>query len=431
MQEGQTTIDVSLVDAFIANCDDDDVFIRMVDSYGDKLTSKQCEILRKKSKNTTLLTNINSIADIKIVNAIKANVAVDYNGRKVIYVEEFYHLFKGIQDQDIKEKVFFETVEYIKGRATGRGYTKEWKELVGSLRVGCIIKCINEKGKYDDDLVDDFAHFVSGNDALVFLEKLLDYLRVEEDLVYGDTRINAFEVIMEKIDKKDYAKAIKLLPKKIYKARLSTAFKLIDTSDAAKEFLLKGFQNVTDSMISSAILMLSKEEKTSILMSAKERFEKNKDKICIGPFYLGMPYCDAVIIAEDKGYFKGKDNPLVSFGHTLNDAENESILKYKVCWMGFELKASLEFLDCEDAHVLQQAIRQCVKKQKGRANSWDYASEIKSEASLDSSTRINLFSHTGTTTDYSTSFSSEYKNTKLGIGLRYYEKTGALTFFEL
>jgi hypothetical protein len=61
-------------------------------------------------------------------------------------------------------------------------------------------------------------------------------------------------------------------------------------------------------MISSAILMLSKEEKTSILMSAKERFEKNKDKICIGPFYLGMPYCDAVIIAEDKGYFKGKFN---------------------------------------------------------------------------------------------------------------------------
>ena len=85
--------------------------------------------------------------------------------------------------------------------------------------------------------------------------------------------------------------------------------------------------------------------------------------------------------------------------------------------MTFTPKAALKFLDCEDAHVLQQAIKQCVKKQKGRANSWDYASEIKTDVSFDSSTRVNLFSPTGTTTDYSSKLVSEYKNAKLGIAL--------------
>jgi hypothetical protein len=114
MQEGQTTIDVSLVDAFIANCDDDDVFIRMVDSYGDKLTSKQCEILRKKSKNTTLLTNINSIADIKIVNAIKAMLLSIITGERLSMLKNFITFLKGYKIKILKKRSFLKQLNILR-----------------------------------------------------------------------------------------------------------------------------------------------------------------------------------------------------------------------------------------------------------------------------------------------------------------------------
>jgi hypothetical protein len=72
INETTSSVDVGLVNAFIENCANDDVFIRMIDAYGEKLTSSQCELLRVKSKNSTVHENLNSIADLKIANSLKS-----------------------------------------------------------------------------------------------------------------------------------------------------------------------------------------------------------------------------------------------------------------------------------------------------------------------------------------------------------------------
>ena len=202
------------------------------------------------------------------------------------------------------------------------------------------------------------------------------------------------------------------------------------TSDGAIAFLKKGFANVQSYMIENSMAKLDNETTNRILPEAKKRFEKNKDKVCIGPFYLGMPLCDAIAQRNSLGLGG------VWFNIASEKNENPEIIEnWKVSEMSFMPKASLKFLDCDDALILKQAIKQCVKKEKGKAKSWDYSDEIKFDlkTSLGSSTRINLFSPTGTTTDYNVSSEQwwRYKNSKLGVVLSWDEKDGQLVFGNL
>jgi hypothetical protein len=421
INETASSVDVGLVNAFIENCANDDVFIRMIDAYGGKLSSKHCEILKTKTKNKTIQSHIDSIADIKIANRIKSSLNEDWTGSKFINADNFYLLFKEIGNEDIKESVFLDTVEYI----NRNGYNESWNSIVDCVKVNTLIKCIN--AKKDNlkiwGLIKDIACCVKGDDALTFFGAILPLFKVEEDSGYVDDRSRFFEGFMKNINKKDFQKYISILPIKTHKRWLSEVYELMNTPEDAKAFLEKGFHNATSNMKLQSVIMLSKEEKRKILAAAKERFEKNKDKISIGPFYLEMPYCDAIIIAESRGYFADAERPLAWFWPYLDGKNQGEVLNNKVCEIRLSREAALQFLECEDAHVLQQAIKQCVKKEKGRANSWDYASEIKTDFSMDSSARIDLFSPTGTTTEYESKMVSVYSNTKKGVKITYDNKT--------
>lgn len=392
----------------------------MVDSYGDKLTSRQCEILRVKSKNSTVHENLNSIADIKVANYLKAWI----KGPGRHDVDEYCVEFMRIKNRNIKDSVFVDTCRGIHGRGSSfdHEYCESWIKVVKELSVECMLKCILEEG----DHVADYVYCMDDDKAFPFIKGIMTEKNLSNPFLRAQLN-GCFGRLMSKVRKEHEDDVIGILPLEINKELLGIVVEKIMTSDAAIAFLRKGFENVQDYMIRDCMLKLDGEYRSRILVESKKRYESNKGKVCMGPFYLGMPLCDALVQREALG-IRGKDAWFV-----LENVKNEDpniIENWKISAMTFSPKGALKFLDCEDAHVLQQAIRQCVKKQKGRANSWDYASEIRTDVSFDSSTRIDFFSPTGKTTDYSSSIVSEYKNTKLGIGLRYDKETGALCFYK-
>jgi hypothetical protein len=420
INETTSSVDVGLVNAFIENCANDDVFIRMIDAYGEKLTSSQCELLRVKSKNLVVHENLNSIADLKIANSLKSWMREPgFHG-----MDEYCAKFMRIKNKNIKDRVFFETCRQIRSRGElyPRRYYESWIKVVNELGVECMLKCILEK--YDN--IADYVYCMSDDKALPFIKGIITEKTLSNS--YLDAQLDkCFETLLSKVRKEYEDDVIDIIPVGIEEEKLRIVAKKITAPDAAIVFLRKGFKNVQDYMIRDCMLNLDEKFKSRILEEAKKRYESNKSKVCMGPFYLGMPLCDALIQRDALG-ISGVDAWFV-----LENVKNENpniIENWKISAMTFTPKAALKFLDCEDAHVLQQAIKQCVKKQKGRANSWDYASEIRTDVSIDSSTRINFFSPTGTTTDYSSKLVSEYKNAKLGIGLRYEKKTGELCFYK-
>ena len=420
INETTSSVDVGLVNAFIENCANDDVFIRMIDAYGEKLTSSQCELLRVKSKNSVVHENLNSIADLKIANSLKSWM------REPGFhdMDEYCAKFMRIKNKNIKDRVFFETCRQIRSRGESypRRYYESWIKVVKELSVECMLKCILEK--YDN--IADYVYCMRDDNALPFIKGIITEKTLSNS--YLDAQLDkCLETLLSKVRKEYEDDVIGIMPVGIEEEKLRIVAEKITAPDAAIAFLRKGFENVQDYMIRDCMLKLDGEYKSRILEEAKKRYESNKSKVCLGPFYLGMPLCDALIQRDALG-ISGMDAWFV-----LENVKNENpniIENWKISAMTFTPKAALKFLDCEDAHVLQQAIKQCVKKQKGRANSWDYASEIKTDVSFDSSTRVNFFSPTGTTTDYSSKLVSEYKNAKLGIGLRYEKKTGELCFYK-
>jgi len=111
------TVDAELVDAFIANCAKDDVLIKMVRTYGDKLSVSQCEQLKAKSKNTELHASITSIADIKAANALRDKIG------RCIESDVFLEEYKKIQDAEVRGQLFCDEVSNIAPQ-------KGWDEII-------------------------------------------------------------------------------------------------------------------------------------------------------------------------------------------------------------------------------------------------------------------------------------------------------------
>lgn len=466
-------VDAELVDAFIANCSQEDVLIKMVKTYGARLSSVQCAALTKKSENAELKELIASVADLKTVERIRVADPDDYKT-----------LLDSIANVKIKNSACAEImlkgleVESTYHAAEKYGYAKVhfYEALFSSRRDNCIMK--DYIGFLSDRQLSDIVlsgkvdetDFYKDNDSHVFCfrQSVLAAMSISSAmklfpkmLALRDNNPKEshyrYEGICDEFEyrfERDMPSDQKLLVdfingtngKVLKEETVKAIYKAVSSPEAAEAFLNR--QDITTvkgvmgenwqservlPWMASLMLKVSQGEKERVLSEAQKELARNKDAVRIGPFYIGMPYYEATLVAEKEGLYT-KDGGLIALYFANGELKRDEVAEIAKDWkknlrvkkIVYTTKAALKYLDCEDATVLQQAIKQCVKKESGKANSFDYAGEIKHNVQVESSRKIDLFSPTGTRLDFDSEIWETYTNTRLGVKLTHGEKNGTL-----
>lgn len=456
-----------LVDAFITKCTNDDVLLRLVKEHGAQLTDAQCAAIKGKTKNQSLLKMIDSVADLKI--AAKARVSKD--------PKKYGEFLDAIHDDDIRHDLCVDILQRLNScmlfpeeyeKKYGEKRSEQLRDFALSVRRGQY----NALSKEDEAIVfslvsrltdDEFQSLLSEynlneevfnddfTDGLVrvivnsfTLEKRLMLIRkradvkgrnvrsyqrlsnsVIEDLSKG--RAKALDVIKE-LSGHNIGRFGWNLPAAICDA--------IKSSAEAEAFLASDFivgldddksysKRLMDTVLNKVIPLVGEQERLKGITLAKKRLaERKPTEFTFGSYYVGMPIYDAELLAINDGISNG-----VVFGYDV--AELKKIAKdwktdLKVTWIRFTRKGALKYLDCEDSTILQQTLKQYVKKEKGKANAYDYASEIKHDLDISTSRDLDAFSPTGTRLNVDSEIWNVYTNTRMGIRIQYGEKNGFL-----
>lgn len=440
--------DKELIEKYVSHCKDEKVLCELIDTCGDKVPQDIVKKIQANAKTQELKASISTIEDVRIGNELQIrcsgykyqnNAAIwdKYSTGDYLFMEPgpFVEQFRKIKSLKVRNEVLFESLEYL---FDSQAYNLEaWKEIASLVDAECILRCARKDG-----LVNNQANLlmmsVNGDqvpsmyaimtkDGGFAPSSLFDSLRSQDDVI----------------------RMLKSFPDEVRKGDLLKVIEKIDSPEAAEAFMSRDFvskqeydwhkKEILEKML-KMISLVGEDEKRRILNATKQGNDSHKNKIGIGPFYLGMPYYEAMIIAEKEGLLG--DNPDIWFGWSDNlDSERNPKDFYShvmknwkqnlvVTSIGLSKKGSVKYLDCEDAVIFQQAIKQCVKKESGKASSLDYFGEIKHNARLDSSKSLDLFSPTGIKTNYRVTNTEEYCNTKLGVRLRYVENDGILVFLK-
>lgn len=165
--------------------------------------------------------------------------------------------------------------------------------------------------------------------------------------------------------------------------------------------------------IRNVVSKLSPDAKKKLCDAARKKAEAQKGKsVVFGPFYLGMPYLDALLLQEE---IWGVDKGIEIWSNYQEKGEHNISDMASVWKISFNNKAKFQFIDCKDSLVLPQFIHQFVEGKPGKVSSdFGYASDIKSEYD-EKDERIY----------------SAYSNTKRGIKVQYSAKYGILNMVEL
>jgi len=137
--------------------------------------------------------------------------------------------------------------------------------------------------------------------------------------------------------------------------------------------------------IALLVKKLSAAKKAELVASAKDRAAKCKDKIVMEGFYLGMPYLDAEILADNLGLNipseKGSTRNLINFGtDDFEDYKNLKMSDCKINHLTLLPKGWVKFIDIDDDTMLPyQFIHQYVAKKPGKAGKVEYLGKIKLE----------------------------------------------------
>lgn len=180
------------------------------------------------------------------------------------------------------------------------------------------------------------------------------------------------------------------------------------------KFKFRGVNNrLVRELVKISVRKLTTDSKKKLCEAARKNAESQKDKaVVFGPFYLGMPYLDALLLQEEIwGVDKG-----IEIWSNYQEKGDHSIRDMASVWkISFNNKAKFQFIDCKDSLVLPQFIHQFVEGKSGKVGSdFSYASDIKSEYD-EKDERIY----------------SAYSNTKRGIKVQYSAKYGILNMVEL
>ena len=466
------SVNAELVDAFISKCTNDDVFLKLVKGHGAQLTDAQCAVIRGKTKNQSLLKMIDSVGDLKIAARAKAS-----NDPK-----KYGEFLDAIHNDDIRHdlcvalllRLNFIQEEHRHNPMWRQRYEKGIRDFVERISsvyiippedVAVIVRLTRNLRddevesillykKLDDKLLDEklvinLSSVIKGTltpkRRLVILCKMVALKdcdvdaykslrgQIKEDLSEG--RIKALDVIKEldghNVGRFDVEWFEQSLPLAMCKA--------IKSSEEAELFLASdfmigpdesGLKKLMDAMLANVVPLVGEQERAKSVALAKKHFaERKQSEFSFGPYYVGMPIYEARLLSVNDGIPKG-----VTFGYDREELKNVAKdwkTSLKVTSISFTRKGALKYLDCEDSTILQQTIKQYVKKEKGRANSYDYASDIRHDLDISTSRSIDIFSPTGTKLNVDSEIWRVYTNTKMGIRIEYAEKSGALVISEL
>ena len=153
---------------------------------------------------------------------------------------------------------------------------------------------------------------------------------------------------------------------------------------------------------------MGKTLKAKIISDAKLR-ANNSTNLAFGPFYMGMPYIDAILLAEELGI----SDDMTIYTNCREKGICEIREKASVWRITFGNRAKFKFIDCDDAAALDQVIHQYVKKRSGKVSKLYYNEE----------TRVEDDDMIGVCFGYS--------NTKLGTKVLFNDDTGKLSLVAL
>lgn len=443
--------DNELIEKFISNCKDEKVLCELINNCGDKLPATHVAKIQGLAKTQELKDALANIEDIRIGNELKIRCSGwKYQKDAAIWNKysdnghylsmrpgTFVEQFRKIKSLKVRNEVLPESLEYLCDTDSRKRDTAAWKEIASLVDANCIMRCQKEcKGV--SEKVECLLRSVNGAHVPEMYALLI------KDGGYASRGF--FDSLTSQ---EDVARMLRAFPDDVRENDLLKVVSKIDSSEAAEAFLSRDFiskrefdgdmKKILKKML-QMISLVGDAEKQRVLKEATHDEEFYKDKIGIGPFYLGMPYYEAIILAENEG-LRGKSCD-IWFGWDDNldqsrsqNAFYKSVMKdwkktLVVTSIGLSKKGSVKYLDCEDAVILQQAIKQCVKKEAGKAKQYEYMDEIKHNARLDSSNSFDMFSPNGIKTDYRVTSIEEYSSTKLGVRLRYVENDGILVFLK-
>ena len=172
--------------------------------------------------------------------------------------------------------------------------------------------------------------------------------------------------------------------------------------------------NEVRELVQTVLAKLTPEAKKRMCAATRKKAEAQKGKaVVFGPFYLGMPYLDALLLQEE---IWGVDNG-VGIWSNFQEKGEHGIYDIASVWkLSFTNKAKFQFIDCKDSLVLPQFIHQFIEGKAGKVSSdFGYVSDIRREFGGDGDDRLY----------------QAYSNTKKGIKVQYCPKDGVLNMVEL
>ena len=450
-----------LVDAFITKCTNDDILLKLVKEHGAQLTDAQCAIIKGKTKNQSLLKMIDSVADLKI--AAKARASKD--------PKKYGEFLDAIHDDDIRHDLCVDLVQKMDEDPSDyemrKKYGDDYARFVDGVRGGrqkvFLSKMVDQFRDSDFESIGIHKQ-LNGKNIQGYLTHQVFLLASPEERIsvllksvvtegensyWCNQWVGGFvakDILNGRIKPIDVITRFK---GKIYHEKIATALlESVKTSSDAEAFLACEFvpqcglgwgiyfddaKKILREMVERVIPLIGENERAKgVALARKHISERKETEFSFGPFSIGMSVYEATLLAADEKLQKG-----VFFGYEFEHAKGwESIMKdwrsnLKATSISFTRKGALKYLDCEDSTILQQTIKQYVKKEKGKANSYDYASEIKHDVEVSTSRSINLFSPTGTKLNVDSEIWSVYTNSRKGIKIANAEKSGVLMISKL
>ena len=400
--------DKEVTGKFIADCADDAMLVKIVNEHGEKLTSEQCAAIKAKSKSVEVQNAIAAIADKKILAEIKAFKEKNVHDRD--FLKEFLAKFENIGSIELRTQILTNVI----------GRMDRYLAMH-------VVPCLK-----DEDIVSLFKVY---DDDIYQRELILENLDNDRIIPLAVSLVEngaSWKIVRDRL-----RRLKNVPPEEICRVRkvASNATTLSDMQvfcdivkpgsiDESYVCTLKvtdvggGIGNSSNNevreLVQTVLAKLTPEAKKRMCAAARKKAEAQKGKaVVFGPFYLGMPYLDALLLQEE---IWGVDNG-VGIWSNFQEKGEHGIYDIASVWkLSFTNKAKFQFIDCKDSLVLPQFIHQFIEGKSGKVSSnFGYVSDIRNEFGTNGDNRL-----------YET-----YSNTKKGIKVQYCPKDGVLNMVEL
>ena len=428
----------------ISSCDDAAKLDSLMKKYRDGLSTAQLTEISQRATNDVVKEKLVEMADEEIVKQIKLinKGRGDYDFFKSSSSEQQRrnaHYFFGESSYIIGTKKIETSKEEVEA---GKKRFFELFSNVQSPRIRAIVlneiaiplmlghgglSCMVESG---DDFARRLIQTLSPEEILVVYEAngkdVRGFRRLFESYIPSDKLLKCYDVFVAKgiypdlhticIRMQNDSDVRKLMARLDANKPLDQ-YMMRDLCENAQstEFVDELFYNWkievgNKEVVQKFITKLGTTTKSRILAEARKRADEKKgSKIVFGPFYMGMSYLDAILLAEDLGI---ADDVKICYDPKKNGSYGirDSVTVWRI---DFGNRAKFKFIDCDDEAVLDQIIHQFVKGRSGKVNKFYYNEE----------TRVEDDERIGVCFGYS--------NTKLGTKVLFNNDSGKLSLVEL